>query len=134
MNCVFTDSYRSDPRGPVSAEQGQPKNAGPDGWRFLHLSALDGKLTQKLAREFGNCIGCLDCRIHFQALIEQMPVTDQGQAFARTVAWHNEVNRRRGVRELTLEESRRLWTGPRKLIVASSTPLVKFSNAVVAAL
>lgn len=131
-SCVFIKSYDGDMRGPFTTAE-EPLHAGPRAWRWLHLKALDKELTSDLLTAFTRCIHCPDCRRHFEQIQHDFPLeaTDQ---FAWTVRAHNLVNASRGVRELTLEESRRLWTGPRKMVVSSSTPLVKFSNAVVGAL
>ena len=68
-SCTFTSDYRADPRGP-KFKDGGPRNAGPDGWKFLHLSALDGQLTQKIVENFAKCIDCPGCQRHFLQLIK----------------------------------------------------------------
>lgn len=136
MSCVFTGVYRNDPRGPHSDGQAEPKNAGPDGWRFLHLSALDGKLTQELAQQFGACIQCPDCHRHFMQLLKDHPVASSAPAaaFAVTVAWHNSVNAKRHVPAMSVEKAKALWTGPRIKMVALglAAPGVPQFSAVVA--
>src|SRR5215471_12210790 len=98
-SCTFTGKYRSDPRGP-KFEDGGPHNAGPDGWKFLHLSALDGDLTQEVVEDFAKCIDCPDCKRHFLQLIKDNtipPDPDPDKQFEISVRLHNLVNESRDV-------------------------------------
>lgn len=110
-SCTFTGGYRKDPRGP-KFQDGGPKNAGPDGWKFLHLSALDGKLTNEILQDFAKCIDCPDCKRHFAQLIKDRPIpadADADEQFEITVDLHNEVNVSRGVSAMPLADARELW-------------------------
>lgn len=118
----------------MSAVQNQPKNAGPDGWRFLHLAAIDGKLTQQVARDFGACVQCPDCARHFMQTIEANPITSAADAFGKTVKWHNAVNLKRNVPTVSVETAHKLWTAPRSVMVSHKPSIPSFANKVVAAL
>lgn len=110
-SCTFTGNYSRDPRGP-KFKDGGPKNAGPDGWKFLHLSALDGKLSNQVIQDFAKCIDCPDCKRHFLQLIQDRPVppdADADEQFEITVDLHNEVNLRRNVSAIPLADARKLW-------------------------
>lgn len=109
--CTFTGSYIRDPRGP-KFKDGGPRNAGPDGWKFLHLSALDGKLTQKIVDEFASCIECTSCKRHFLQLIKDSPIpanADSDKQFEISHGWHNKVNQIRDVSTISLAEARNIW-------------------------
>lgn len=111
-SCVFTGTYKRDPRGP-KFKDGGPRNAGPDGWKFLHLSALDGKLTQKVVEDFAKCIDCPGCKRHFLQLIKDRPIppdADADEQFEITVDWHNEVNMSRDVPTIPLVDARKIWS------------------------
>lgn len=111
-SCTFTTGYKSDKRGP-QFQDGGPKNAGPDGWKFLHLSALDGELTQQVVEDFAKCIDCPGCKRHFLQLIKDRPVpadADADQQFEITVDWHNEVNMTRDVATIPLVDAREIWS------------------------
>ena len=110
-SCIFTGTYKRDPRGP-KFKDGGPKNAGPDGWKFLHLSALDGKLTDKILQDFAKCIECPHCKRHFIQLIKDRPIPSDANAdeqFEITVDLHNEVNMSRKVPTISLADARKIW-------------------------
>lgn len=127
--CTFTGAYIRDPRGP-KFKDGGPRNAGPDGWKFLHLSALDGKLTQKIIEEFASCIDCPSCKRHFLQLIKDRPIpadADADEQFEITVDLHNEVNMARDVATIPLANARKIWTTAGGTLAESSkkTPSLK---------
>ncbi len=110
-SCTFTGNYRTDPRGP-KFKDGGPRNAGPDGWKFLHLSALDGKLTNEVLQDFAKCIDCPDCKRHFLQLIQDRAIpadADADEQFEITVDLHNEVNAKRNVPTVPLVDARKIW-------------------------
>jgi hypothetical protein len=115
-SCVFIDSYNSDPRGPYT-DAPEPMHAGPRAWRWLHLRSLDNGLTPELLAAFSRCIGCMDCRRHFQQIQHDIPFEEKNQ-FAWSVKAHNAVNESRRVPTMTVERARALWTGPRSRMVA----------------
>ncbi len=120
--CAWTNEYDRDPRGPRIKRTG-PHNADASGWKFLHLSALDGRLSHGTALQFGTCIGCPDCKRHFLQLLRTHPIRSGDDTFATTVRWHNAVNRRLGVPAMTVEQARKLWDGKRPApAAAASTP------------
>lgn len=129
-SCVFIQSYDQDPRGPFSQEA-EPMHAGPRAWRWLHLKALDHGLTKELLQSFTRCIGCPDCRRHFDSLMREHPMG--GDQFAWSVKMHNAVNASRGVPTVTVEKARALWTGPRVRMVATglAAPGIPQMSAVV---
>jgi Erv1 / Alr family len=130
--CAWTNEYSKDPRGPRIQRTG-PNNADASGWKFLHLAALDGKLSQGTALQFASCIGCPDCKMHFLQLIRAHPIrpTERDKAFETTVKWHNSVNRRLGAPAMTIEQAHRLWSGGRVEAVGLVSPGVpQFSQIV----
>ncbi len=122
--CSWTDQYKNDPRGPRIDPKGHPHNAGPDGWKYLHLAALDGNLSQGTASAFASCIGCPDCKRHFQQLLRRHPISsvDREAAFATTVRWHNEVNRKLGAPEMDVSMARRMWDNVKTVPVGLVSP------------
>ncbi len=129
--CAWTTEYDRDPRGPRIRRTG-PNNADASGWRFLHLAALDGKLSQGTALQFASCIGCPDCKRHFLQLIRQHPIrsSERDGAFATTVRWHNAVNQRLGVPAVGVEQARKLWDNRKPAAAAPAPEVPAFSKAV----
>jgi len=111
-SCTFTGGYRNDPRGP-KFKDGGPHNAGPDGWKFLHLCALDGKLSMEMVKNFARCIECPGCQTHFLQIIKDAPIppdADPDKQFEMTVHWHNMVNESRDVPTIALSDARKIWS------------------------
>ena len=111
-SCTFTGGYRNDPRGP-KFKDGGPHNAGPDGWKFLHLCALDGKLSMEMVKNFARCIECPGCQTHFLQIIKDAPIPPDAvpdKQFEMTVHWHNMVNESRDVPTIALSDARKIWS------------------------
>lgn len=80
-------------------------------WAELHrrgLAAPPGQDDGAWLIEFRMQLPCGGCRLHWDAFCASMP-PDWGNYFAWTVAAHNEVNRRLGKPELTVEEAKCIW-------------------------
>ena len=92
---------------------------GPVGWRTLHdhawffypdAATTDDRRNMKAFLDaYASSIPCPACRRHFLAMLardvptyEASALAGNEQLFAATVAWHNEVNERKGKRLVTL--------------------------------
>jgi len=93
------------------------------GWRTLHdhawffypdTAAADDRRNMKAFLDaYASGIPCPACRRHFSAMLardvptyDAPALTGNEQLFAATVAWHNEVNERKGKRLVTLGAAR----------------------------
>lgn len=96
---------------------------GPVGWRTLHDHAWffyadaatpDERRTMKAFLDaYAAGIPCPACRRHFSAMLARDVPTEDApalagneQLFAATVAWHNEVNERKGKPTMPLDTAR----------------------------
>lgn len=81
---------------------------GPAKWAELHKLALSGGLNAQSYKAWRSGLpnaGC-SCRAHFNQIIDKnpMPLTFEG-----TVWVHNEVNKRLGKPQMTVEQARDRW-------------------------
>jgi hypothetical protein len=73
-------------------------------WRELH--AKGGDADEAYLADFARRVPCGDCRLHWLEAVARTPPVFGAGWFAWTVDRHNEVNRRLGKRELTIDEAR----------------------------
>lgn len=96
---------------------------GPVGWRTLHdhawffyadVATVEDRQNMKAFLDaYAAGIPCPSCRRHFSGMVARdIPSHDvpalagNEQLFAATVAWHNEVNERKGKRRVPLATAR----------------------------
>ena len=78
-------------------------------WRTIHTADMFGTPNQAFIHYILNRLPCGECRQHTkQWLAANPPVFGPGW-FAYTVAWHNDVRRRQGKSELSVEEAAAIW-------------------------
>lgn len=105
-----TKAYETDPRIPKGLRRGK---SGYDAyaWACWQLSAQDGKLDAKYARELIARIGCGSCRSHAQRYLAAHPIPATGSAsFEWVVDFHNSVNAKIGKPIVTPDQARQIWS------------------------
>ena len=108
---------RSDPER-IKAKMAE---TGPELWKMLHVFAYfwKGKKTSaiKFLGFFSRKILCGQCRSDWQKIVSELPPdlkTDES-LFAWTVLVHNEVNKKLGKPELSLDEAIQLYKDEKRL-------------------
>jgi len=88
-----------------------PTNWGPYYWGMLHVAALANVPDfPELAQMFPALLPCPTCSNDFRKIIENTPLT--GNYFMWTVDVHNQVNKKLGKPQMSLEDAHRRWTTP----------------------
>lgn len=87
---------------------------GPPKWAELHRACLDlDSETDRKAflKDFEASIPCPVCKDHWRAMVKKAPppVNDRDRLFTWSVQRHNEVNVKRGVRTMSLDEAKARW-------------------------
>jgi hypothetical protein len=100
--------------GMAEEVSGKLLQRGPELWCELHCWALstDRKNALRWLLRFETRIGCGECRLHWQALMQQEPpdFSSNEALFAWSVRMHNAVNRLLDKPEMAVDAARSHWT------------------------
>ncbi len=102
---------------------------GPGLWSKIHLWALAGAPGDrgKWVQEFVAEVECGDCRQHAMQWVKEHPPGED--VFAWSVEWHNDVSRRLGKPEISVEAARVIWSKPRPAMALPMFPVAHGSPA-----
>lgn len=85
-----------------------PTKWGPHFWMTLHMACLgcqDYKIIAAFVEGYKAIIPCLSCRLHFENVLTENPVPEDGDFFRWSVDVHNIVNKSLGKPEFSYEEA-----------------------------
>jgi hypothetical protein len=85
-----------------------PTKWGPHFWMTLHIACLgcqDYKALAEFVEGYIYIIPCLTCREHFEQVLVENPVPEDGDFFKWSVDVHNIVNKRLGKPKFSYEEA-----------------------------
>jgi len=106
-----------------------PTKWGPHFWMTLHIACLgckDYKALAEFVEGYIYIIPCLTCREHFEQVLVENPVPEDGDFFKWSVDVHNIVNKRLGKPEFSYEEAL-----ANMVVAVPSTPQFDFKIAII---
>jgi hypothetical protein len=105
-----------------------PTKWGPHFWMTLHIACLgcqDYKIIAGFVEGFKTVIPCLSCRLHFDSVLSENPVPEDGDFFRWSVDVHNIVNKRLGKPEFSYEDALA------NIVVGAPPPQFDFKIAII---
>ena len=81
-------------------------------WLTLHLFSLTQTVPQEdmysLFQSYSRSMPCPQCRQHMQQYLQTHPITSETNMFAYSVALHNDVNKRQGKPQVSVDDAKLL--------------------------
>lgn len=81
-------------------------------WLTLHLFSLTETVPQEdmysLFQSYSRSMPCPQCRQHMQQYLSKHPITSGTNMFAYSVALHNDVNKRQGKPQVSVQDAKTL--------------------------